>query len=232
MRRTLRILSTVLSVAVGALGVSAAPALATPEGQFISKINATRAADGLPPLEVYWDLSDDAEAHSRTMMEQDHLHHNPNLAHVTSGWEALAENVGVGPDPARLHEAFMASDGHRRNILGNYNYVGVGVVRESETKIWVTVVFMRGPEGLVSPPDEEPPAEEPPAEEPPSDPAPEPEPDPAPAPDPAPVPDPAPTPAPKPPAPAPVSAAPYREVEPEPEPMPVFAHPACAVIAI
>jgi hypothetical protein len=29
-----------------------------------------------------------------------------------------------------------------------------------------------------------------------------------------------------------VSAAPYREVEPEPEPMPVFAHPACAVIAI
>jgi hypothetical protein len=162
------------------------------------------------------------------MMNQDHLHHNPNLASVTSGWEALAENVGVGPDVARLHEAFMESDGHRRNILGNYNYVGVGVVRESETKIWVTVVFMRGREGLVSPPE---------------DPAPEPQPEPAPAPDPSPQPDPAPSPAPQPAAPAPApSPAPQPPAPapspstsaraPEPQPVVAYAHPARRAVAI
>jgi hypothetical protein len=228
MRHTLRILSTLLSVCIVTLGISAAPAFAAPEGQFVSKINATRVANGMAPLEVYWDLSDDAEAHSNTMMEQDHLHHNPNLANVTSGWDALAENVGVGPDPSRLHEAFMESAGHRRNILGNYNYLGVGVVRQSDTKIWVTVVFMRGPEGLVSPPDEPPPAE------PPADPAPvpEPEPDPSPQPDPSPVPDPEPSPAPKPPAPAPVKPARSLEAVSAPASVRVFAHPARSVLAI
>jgi hypothetical protein len=211
MHRTLRLLSTVLTIAVVTLGLTAAPALAAPEGQFVSKINATRAANGLEPLEVYWDLADDAEAHSKTMMAQDDLHHNPNLAGVTSGWSALAENVGVGPDVARLHTAFMESDGHRRNILGNYNYVGVGVVRESDTKIWVTVVFMQGPDGLVSPPDA-PPADDPPAEEPP---------------DPAPVPDPDPLP----PAPKAEGTSPARSPEPafapapEPEPLVRFGHP-------
>jgi uncharacterized protein YkwD len=43
----------------------------------------------------------------------------------------------------------MASPAHRGNILGDYNYVGVGVVQESADKMWVTVVFMRGPEDLV-----------------------------------------------------------------------------------
>jgi len=96
------------------------------------------------------------------------IYHNPNLANVTSGWSALAENVGVGPDVARLHDAFMDSAGHKKNILGNYNYVGIGVVRETETKIWVTVVFMRGPDGLVDPPAEPPPTTQPPAPKPPS----------------------------------------------------------------
>lgn len=185
MRRTIRLLSIVLSLATFTLGVTAAPALATPEDAFVSKINATRSANGLGPLEVYWDLTDDAESHSATMKAQSDLHHNPNLANVTTGWSALAENVGVGPDVARLHTAFMESPGHRKNILGDYNYVGVGVVRESDTKIWVTVVFMRGPAGLVSPPADEPPAEpppaEPPAEEPPpAKPTPKPSPKPAP----------------------------------------------------
>jgi hypothetical protein len=86
------------------------------------------------------------------MKSEDELFHNPNLGSVTSGWSALAENVGVGADVDRLHEAFMDSDGHRKNILGDYNYVGVGVVTESDLKMWVTVVFMRGPDDLVSPP--------------------------------------------------------------------------------
>jgi hypothetical protein len=141
-----------LVLAALAVGLVVAPAAAAPEDSFVSKINSERSSRGLAPLEVYWDLVDDAEAHSKAMKSEDELFHNPNLGSVTSGWSALAENVGVGADVDRLHEAFMDSDGHRKNILGDYNYVGVGVVTESDLKMWVTVVFMRGPDDLVSPP--------------------------------------------------------------------------------
>jgi uncharacterized protein YkwD len=227
MRRTIRLLSIVLSLATLTLGVTAAPALAAPEDTFVSKINATRSANGLGPLEVYWDLADDAEAHSAAMKSASDLYHNPNLGNVTSGWSALAENVGVGPTVDRLHTAFMESAGHRKNILGNYNYVGVGVVRESDTKIWVTVVFMRGPDGLVSPPADEPPAEEPPAEEPPAEepPAEDPPAEDPPTPQP-PAPQPAPKPKPQPPKTTSVEAA------SDPEPITLYGHPGRSYFAI
>lgn len=167
--RLKRTITLGLSLALLTFGLAVAPAQAGAAGTFISKMNSERAARGLAPLEVYWDLTDDAKAHSQRMMNRDDLHHNPNLASVTTGWQALAENVGVGPSVDSLHQAFMDSPSHKKNIVGNYNYVGVGVVKESDTKMWVTVVFMRAPAGLNDPPpaDEPPPAEEPPPADPP-----------------------------------------------------------------
>ena len=43
-----------------------------------------------------------------------------------------------------LHDSFMASGGHRANIMGNYNRVGIGVVTQGE-RIWVTFDFVNGP---------------------------------------------------------------------------------------
>ena len=188
MHRIRRLATVTLVTGVLGLGLSAAPAFAGAEGSFVAKINAERTARGLGALEVYWDLTDDARAHTNRMMADDSLYHNPNLGSVTTGWQALGENVGVGTDVDRLHTAFMTSPNHRANILGDFNYVGVGVAVEADTKMWVTVVFMRGPDGLVSPPAEEEPEPEP---------APPPEvPEPAPAPAPTPVPAPTPAPAP------------------------------------
>ncbi len=178
MRTTRRRLTiTLTALAVAWAGLTSPPALAGPgESSFLAKMNAERSGRGLAPVEMYWDLVDDARAHSRRMADTNDLHHNPNLAAVTSGWITLGENVGVGPTVDSLHAAFMDSAGHRANILGDFNYVGVGVVAESDTKLWVTVVFMKGPEGLNAPPEEAPPpepepppqAEPPPPAEPPS----------------------------------------------------------------
>lgn len=120
------------------------------EATFVELINKSRADDGLGNLAVYWDLEDDARSHSDTMMLSDTLYHNPDLRNVTTGWQSLGENVGYGYDVGLLHDAFMASPGHRSNILGNYNYVGIGTSIESDGTIWVTVVFMLGPDGLSS----------------------------------------------------------------------------------
>ena len=118
-------------------------AFAASEDSLMSKLNAARSSRGLAALESHWDLVDDAEAHSNVMMSRDSLHHNPNLGSVTTGWLALGENVGVGPSVSSIHTAFMDSPAHRGNILGDYTHVGIGAVRESDNKLWVTVVFMK-----------------------------------------------------------------------------------------
>ena len=144
-RRILVLMATLAFAVVGWV----IPAHAGAEGSFVSMMNAERAAQGLPALQVYWDLTDDARAHSQQMASSGNLHHNPNLGSVTNAWQALGENVGVGASVEILHEAFMGSSAHRGNILGDFNYVGVGVTEDAEATLWVTVVFMKGPAGLV-----------------------------------------------------------------------------------
>jgi len=51
--------------------------------------------------------------------------------------------VGVGGDVAALHQAFWNSPGHRANMLGDYNRVGVGVVNSD--RLWVTFTFVKAP---------------------------------------------------------------------------------------
>lgn len=127
-----------------AMVVGLAPsAFAAAEDTLLAKLNAERSSRGLATLESHWDLVDDAEAHSHRMMDADRLHHNPNLSSVTTGWLALGENVGLGPSANSIHNAFMNSNGHRANILGDFTHVGIGAVRENENKLWVTVVFMK-----------------------------------------------------------------------------------------
>jgi hypothetical protein len=165
-----RILALLAALTVMLTGLAVPAAHASAEGSFVAKINAERAAQGLAPVEVYWDLVDDARAHSKEMLAADDLYHNPNLSSVCSNWIGLGENVGVGPSADAIHNAFMRSSGHRANILGDYNYVGVGVA-QGDGELWVTVVFMKGPAGLVTPVEPEPPTVEPEPEPEPSTPA-------------------------------------------------------------
>ena len=142
MRTTHKISTIVVALVVMTVGF-AIPAQAGTEGAFLSKINASRSAAGLAPVSVHSDLTPDARAHSAQMMAAGNIYHTSPLSAVASGWEALAENVGAGPSVDSLHAAFMASSGHRRNILGNYNYVGIGVSQSDSGQLWVTVIFMR-----------------------------------------------------------------------------------------
>ena len=141
MRAARKIAIVLVALVVMTFGLTL-PAQAGTEGDFLSRINASRAAAGLAPVSMHSDLVPDARSHSAEMMAAGQIFHSSNLGSVASGWEALAENVGAGPSVASLHTAFMNSAGHRANILGNYNHVGVGVVTEGDL-IWVTVIFMR-----------------------------------------------------------------------------------------
>ncbi len=147
MRTAPRVLIIVAAVAV-AVAATAIPAHAGNEGTLLARINASRASAGKAPVEVYWDLTDDARSHTNAMVAAGSVFHNPSLGSVTGVWQALGENVGMGLDANSLHDAFMASSGHRANILGDYNYVGIGTAVDVDGYLWATVVFMKATPGL------------------------------------------------------------------------------------
>ena len=135
-----------------ALGVAATADSGT-ESEFVSLINSTRAHNGLGALEVDVGLRSHARNHTQAMIDKGDIFHSSSgelSAAAGSGWSQVGENVGRGQSPSSLHTAFMNSSGHAANILGDYNYVGVGTDTSSDGSLYVTVVFMK--KGETAPP--------------------------------------------------------------------------------
>ena len=133
-----------------------ASADADSETEFLSKINSTRASHGLDALQLDDGLRSYARSHTEDMAAAGEIYHSSGeelKAAAGPGWSGIAENVGKGQSPASLHNAFMASPGHKRNILGDYNYVGIGTDTRGGS-LYVTVVFVgRDDSTADSPPD-------------------------------------------------------------------------------
>lgn len=112
------------------------------EGDLVSLINAERSTRGLEPLAVDGRLVEHARSHSASMATAGSVFHSLDLASAVSGWERLGENVGRGSTAAVVHEAFMASPGHRDHVLGDFTHVGVGTQADEGGMLYVTVAFM------------------------------------------------------------------------------------------
>jgi uncharacterized protein YkwD len=114
------------------------------EKQFARKINRARDRVGKGRLKLDPELSKAARSHTFGMARKDLLYHTPGdrLTKKVTNWSTLGENVGVGNWVGELHDAFMASHGHRDNILySGFTHVGVGVVIDKNNRMWVTVIF-------------------------------------------------------------------------------------------
>ena len=112
-------------------------------------INRDRGNAGLPGLVNSPRLGNLASSWSWQMGQDGWLRHQ-NLSAIlySSDFEAyytLGENIIVAPGyytADQLEAAWMASAPHRANILsGNFNVVGVGMVRGPDGRIWATVDF-------------------------------------------------------------------------------------------
>jgi Cysteine-rich secretory protein family len=120
------------------------------EARFLQRINADRAASGVPALLVLPRLVDIARSWSRLLSERTgssaecFLSHNQNLLEVLRPASRVAENVGCGnASPDALHDAFMNSPQHRNNILDpSFDSVGIGVFTSGDT-MFVSVEFVR-----------------------------------------------------------------------------------------
>ncbi|MFZ6005511.1 MAG: CAP domain-containing protein [Actinomycetota bacterium] len=118
------------------------------EAEFMRLLNESRTSSGKASLAINADLAHTSRTWSTSMQGAGSISHDPNLsAAVTQAvpnWTRAAENVGVGYDAAGLHQAFWNSAGHRANMLGDFNQVGVGATYGSDGRLWVTFRFAKG----------------------------------------------------------------------------------------
>jgi hypothetical protein len=157
MRRSL-IFLLVSVLTLGSLGTLAPPASADSgfEQEFLQRLNQTRTSRGLAPLSLHSGLSQDARNWSANMRNRNLLYHTPSqqmqneIARVVPNWQRIGENIGQGYDVAGLHNAFFNSPGHRANMLGDFNRVGIGVVRNGQ-QTWVTFRFVKAPVSAPAP---------------------------------------------------------------------------------
>lgn len=119
------------------------------EARVVELTNEERAAQGLPPLKHNANLSDAARYHATDMVQDNYFDHDTHdlvdgqTVRVCSWSERMqvyypihgaAENIAWGyASPEAVVEGWMASAGHRRNILGNSWEVGVGY----HSRVWV-----------------------------------------------------------------------------------------------
>jgi Cysteine-rich secretory protein family len=143
MRRLALYTATLLLAASAVAGV-AAPASATPADSLYALVNDARAADGLPALVRNASIEAVALNWANTMAASGKLEHNAAAAsQLPSGWSASAENIATGqPNATVMHADWMASAGHRANILGDYTDVGIAFITVKGTT-WGVQNFAR-----------------------------------------------------------------------------------------
>ncbi|MEW2133917.1 CAP domain-containing protein [Streptomyces sp. NPDC005435] len=122
---------------------AATPAPAAPASgavaQIVQLVNAERAKVGCSPLTVNAELNKAAQAHSDDMAAHQNMSHtgsdgsDPGTRITAAGyqWSAYGENVAYGyATPAEVMAGWMASPGHRENILNcSYKEIGVGLAQ-------------------------------------------------------------------------------------------------------
>ncbi|WP_369139644.1 CAP domain-containing protein [Modestobacter versicolor] len=132
----------------------AAPALPPapgpgPEGQVLALVNVERTAAGCGPLAADAALAAVARAHSADMRDRGFFAHtDPGgvdpfaRARAAGIGYARAENIAAGqPDASAVMAAWMASPGHRQNVLDcSLGRLGVGVA-EGAGGPWWTQLF-------------------------------------------------------------------------------------------
>ena len=140
-RRLIVLLLAACLAAVGVTVSTGAPAQADASTLY-TLLNQSRQQAGLPLLARDSRLDAVAQSWSSKMASSGTLSHNPSYSsQIPSGWTRAGENVGYDYSDTGLHAAWMASSGHKANILGSYTSVGIGWVKDPSGRVWGTQVF-------------------------------------------------------------------------------------------
>lgn len=112
------------------------------ERKMFDLVNQERTKRGIPTLKWSDQLQQSARKHTENLAEHQQLSHRFSDEPMLSGriaatgfhFSASAENVASATLADDLHNALMASPGHRANILSpKYDSIGIGVVHRGDS---------------------------------------------------------------------------------------------------
>ncbi|HYH03450.1 MAG TPA: CAP domain-containing protein [Bacillota bacterium] len=121
------------------------------ELQAFEKINDYRRDKGLQPLAVDERIINQARIHSRNMgngvtpFGHEGFNERVNASGVNfkTAAENVAYNQGYNDPAANAVEGWIKSEGHRKNIEGDYNLTGMGVFQNDSGRYYFTQLFMK-----------------------------------------------------------------------------------------
>ncbi len=118
--------------------------------QMVTLLNQERVKNGLKPLTVHSGLTELAKLKSIDMLDKGYFSHtSPTYGSFANmvynrgiGFRSVGENIAQGRNGSHAHILFMASPGHRDNILNpNFTHVGISVV-QGPYGVYVTQLFI------------------------------------------------------------------------------------------
>ena len=120
------------------------------EQAILQEVNAYRTSKRLKPLQMVPLITDAATKHSKDMgrgrVAFGHDGFDERMDKVMrkiDNANACAENVAFGKFTAQeVVKRWIQSPGHRKNIEGNYNLTGIGVVRGKDGYPYFTQIFI------------------------------------------------------------------------------------------
>jgi len=121
------------------------------DDEVLKYTNQFRKSKRLPALEMRDDLNTIARRHSEDMAKGKcsfgHSGYNQRELQVQKIIRVeygMAENVAYGATTAKeVVSMWKGSSGHRKNMLGNYKYIGIGTARDKRGAIYYTEIFVR-----------------------------------------------------------------------------------------
>ena len=113
--------------------------------------NQFRRSKGMPDLVMRSDLNSIARKHSEDMAKgrrsfghDGYIQRVLQVQKIIKPFNSMAENVAYGARTGKeAFEIWKTSSGHRKNMLGNYKYIGIGTARNRRGVIYFTEIFVR-----------------------------------------------------------------------------------------
>lgn len=120
--------------------------------KMLNLINSERAKVGAQPLAFDVKVVEVAQVKSADMVKNNYFSHtSPTygspfdmLRKFGVTFSGAAENIALNTSVEAAHAAFMASEGHRKNILNpSYNRIGIGITDGPQGKVFVQMFIQK-----------------------------------------------------------------------------------------
>ncbi len=127
-----------------------APSTVAIEEEILVLVNAHREAKKLDPLESMEIMASEARAHSQNMANGtspfNHDGFDGRIMRIKNavGGSSSGENIAKGQKTAQaVMDSWLSSPGHKANIEGNFDLIGIGVARKDNGPLFFTQIFLR-----------------------------------------------------------------------------------------